>query len=98
MDETHAIWSKNSPWLTLDEAAAYCKVSRSFIYEKIRELGIKVEGALRRPCIHVDELDRLMRRRFLPIDDIKESKKDPEKRQNSRRNNGGYKVTYLKKN
>jgi|GEM_PF-4709518 len=56
--------SIDSPWLSPEEAASYCKISLSLFNQKRRELAIKTGGTQRRPRFHKWELDRWMERGF----------------------------------
>jgi hypothetical protein len=54
----------DSPWLTPEESALYCKISLSLFNQKRRELSIKAGGTLRRPRFHKLELDFWMEKGF----------------------------------
>ena len=55
-----------SPWLTSDEAAAYCGLELSSFNETARECGIDWRGKERRRLYHRDVLDVWINRRFVP--------------------------------
>jgi excisionase family DNA binding protein len=52
-----------SPYLTYDEAAAYCNVERTTIYRAVKANRLKASGPGTAIRFHRDELDRWMNSR-----------------------------------
>lgn len=60
-----------TPWLSPDEAAAYCGISRDFFDKKSAASQLPYGGTSGHKTYHVDVLDQFIRSRFLSMDNSK---------------------------
>jgi len=68
-----------SPWLRIEEAAAYCGISRGMFYKHAQKLPFG--GDRRTRLYHVKELDRWVRGELdVPFTDVPEGKKPVRRR------------------
>jgi excisionase family DNA binding protein len=61
LDEAHAANGGSSPWLTLEDAADYLRVSTKTIERRIKAKRVRSTTIGRRRLLHRDDLDRLAR-------------------------------------
>lgn len=92
-DKIHKAFPE-SPWLTPEEAAHYCKISLSLFNQKRKELPIKAGGTKRRPRFHKTELDYWMERGFKNGSKFREDAKEFHKYDLESKSDG-YRVSLL---